>query len=330
MNVIPTALARTALPVEPTHPETTAFAADVIAGLTATPKRLPPKYFYDVAGSELFERITELPEYYPTRTEIAHSARPCRRHRRAHSAGRGADRVRQRRQHQDAHPARRREGSRGLRAGRHFGRLPGAPGRGAAPRASRHRDASGGGRLHEAVRAAGRRATACRASASFPARRSATSSRTRRRAFLRQAGETLGAGAMFIVGVDLVKDQRVLKDAYNDKQGVTARFNLNLLTRMNRELGAQFRPGGVRASRVLQSREVPHRDAPRQPEAAEACGCAARPSISAPARPSTPRTATSTRWTRSPRWRAAPAGSRSEVWTDPDEVLLGHALRRAR
>src|SRR5262245_27962325 len=66
-----TALARTALPVEPTHPETTAFAADVIAGLTATPKRLPPKYFYDSAGSELFERITTLPEYYLTRCETA-------------------------------------------------------------------------------------------------------------------------------------------------------------------------------------------------------------------------------------------------------------------
>src|ERR1043165_3266578 len=47
------------------------FAADVIAGLTATPKRLSPKYFYDRAGSELFEQITELPEYYPTRCEIS-------------------------------------------------------------------------------------------------------------------------------------------------------------------------------------------------------------------------------------------------------------------
>ena len=53
------ALARAALPVEPGHPEATAFAADVIAGLTAMPKRLPPKYFYDIAGSELFERITD-------------------------------------------------------------------------------------------------------------------------------------------------------------------------------------------------------------------------------------------------------------------------------
>src|SRR5262245_24445673 len=64
------ALARTALPVEPARPEATAFATDVFAGLTAMPKRLPPKYFYDRAGSELFERITTLPEYYPTRCEL--------------------------------------------------------------------------------------------------------------------------------------------------------------------------------------------------------------------------------------------------------------------
>src|ERR1700761_7645861 len=45
--------------------------ADVTAGLTATPKTLPPKYFYDARGSELFDEITRLPEYYPTRTETA-------------------------------------------------------------------------------------------------------------------------------------------------------------------------------------------------------------------------------------------------------------------
>jgi hypothetical protein len=47
------------------------FAHDVIAGLSARPKRLSPKYFYDEAGSQLFERITTLPEYYPTRSELA-------------------------------------------------------------------------------------------------------------------------------------------------------------------------------------------------------------------------------------------------------------------
>ena len=59
-------------------------------------------------------------------------------------------------------------------------------------------------------------------------------------AFLRHAGRILGRGATFIVGVDLVKDAQVLQKAYNDSQGVTAKFNLNLLARINRELGAKF------------------------------------------------------------------------------------------
>src|ERR1017187_8011139 len=46
------------------------FEADILAGLSSTPKRVPAKYFYDGAGSQLFERITELPEYYPTRCEM--------------------------------------------------------------------------------------------------------------------------------------------------------------------------------------------------------------------------------------------------------------------
>src|ERR1700733_4922077 len=54
-------------PIETADP----FAADILAGLSAKPKRLPPKYFYDAAGSALFERITQLPEYYPTRSELA-------------------------------------------------------------------------------------------------------------------------------------------------------------------------------------------------------------------------------------------------------------------
>src|SRR6195256_3643215 len=50
--------------------QTSAFAGDVIGDLSQFPKRLSPKYFYDAAGSELFEQITVLPEYYPTRTEL--------------------------------------------------------------------------------------------------------------------------------------------------------------------------------------------------------------------------------------------------------------------
>src|SRR5262249_12864404 len=59
-------------------------------------------------------------------------------------------------------------------------------------------------------------------------------------AFLKSAREILGKGAMMIIGADLEKDERVLHDAYNDAAGVTARFNLNVLVRINRELGGNF------------------------------------------------------------------------------------------
>src|SRR6476661_8860033 len=66
MNVHAPALAKT----NEFDEQTSAFAEDVIGNLTQHPKRLSPKYFYDAAGSELFEQITVLPEYYPTRTEL--------------------------------------------------------------------------------------------------------------------------------------------------------------------------------------------------------------------------------------------------------------------
>src|SRR6202035_1323572 len=62
--------------------------------------------------------------------------------------------------------------------------------------------------------------------------------------FLQHAARLLGRGAHFIVGIDLVKDPAVLNAAYNDSAGVTAAFNLNLLRRMNRELGGDFDPNG--------------------------------------------------------------------------------------
>jgi uncharacterized SAM-dependent methyltransferase len=65
-----TALARKTHSIEPISPVASEFATDVLTGLTAAPKRLSPKYFYDSQGSALFERITTLPEYYPTRCEI--------------------------------------------------------------------------------------------------------------------------------------------------------------------------------------------------------------------------------------------------------------------
>src|SRR5579863_10162857 len=56
---------------QPQNIDASAFEADILDGLNATPKRVPAKYFYDGTGSLLFERITELPEYYPTRCEMS-------------------------------------------------------------------------------------------------------------------------------------------------------------------------------------------------------------------------------------------------------------------
>lgn len=234
-----TALARTALPIELDRPEATAFAADVVAGLTASPKRLPPKYFYDSTGSELFERITNLPEYYPTRCELgilhAHAADigalipkgaaliefgsgasiktrivlDAAKHIAAYvPVDISADFLKR----QAAALRREHPGVAMLPVAADFSKpfeLPagvaGMPRVGFFPGST-----IGNFEPHEAS------------------------------AFLRTAGETLGPDAIFIVGVDLVKDRDVLKKAYNDGQGVTAQFNLNLLTRINRELGANF------------------------------------------------------------------------------------------
>jgi dimethylhistidine N-methyltransferase len=233
------ALARTALPFEPARSETTAFAADVVAGLTASPKRLPPKYFYDSTGSELFERITMLPEYYPTRTEIGilhdrtddiaalvpEGAALIEFGSGASTKTRIVLRAAKRlsayvpvdisaeflRQQADAlkreFPA--------------VAMLPVAADFGqqfALPLAAQPMPRIG----------------------FFPGSTIGNLEPHEAAAFLRQAGRVLGRGASFIVGVDLIKDPEVLHDAYNDVQGVTAQFNKNLLTRINRELGARF------------------------------------------------------------------------------------------
>ena len=84
--------------------------------------------------------------------------------------------------------------------------------------------------------------------------------------FLRHAARILGAGAALIIGVDLVKDARVLNAAYNDAAGVTAAFNLNVLARANRELGANFDVNAFAHRAFYNAPAQPHRDASRQPQ----------------------------------------------------------------
>jgi dimethylhistidine N-methyltransferase len=215
------------------------FATEVLAGLSAKPKHLPAKYFYDLAGSALFERITQLPEYYPTRCELAllrdnapaiaslfppscalfeFGAGSSKKARILLGAAatveayvpvdisgdfleQDAAQLRRDFPRLAVHPVIA-DFTVGFEVPPPLARLPRV---GFFPGST-----IGNFEHHEAVR------------------------------FLRHIGETLGEGAVLVIGVDLIKDVSVLCRAYNDAEGVTAKFNLNLLARINRELGANF------------------------------------------------------------------------------------------
>jgi len=228
-------LARTAARVRPQDSE---FARDVIAGLSAKPKLLWAKYFYDDRGSELFEQITALPEYYPTRTELG--ILEARADDIARLIPAGAALV----EFGSGSTAKARIV---LRAAQVVAYVP--------------VDISAGFLNSEAARlrrdlphlrilpvaADFTKPFALPAAISgrprvgfFPGSTIGNFEPLQAAEFLRHAARLLGAGAHFIVGVDLVKDERVLHAAYNDAAGVTAAFNLNLLRRINHELGADF------------------------------------------------------------------------------------------
>lgn len=235
----PTALAQARLAVEPERLEPRSFAAEVLAGLTAMPKRLPPKFFYDSAGSDLFERITDLPEYYPTRCELG-----ILRERASDIAAvipRGAALI-----------------EFGSGSSKKTRLLLGAARALAAyvpvdicaefldqQAASLQREYQGIAMLPVAADFCGsfelpKAAATMPRAGFFPGSTIGNLEPPEAAAFLRQAGGILGAGALFVIGVDLIKDEKVLHKAYNDSAGVTAAFNRNLLVRINRELGAQF------------------------------------------------------------------------------------------
>ncbi|MFN2309494.1 MAG: L-histidine N(alpha)-methyltransferase [Gammaproteobacteria bacterium] len=220
------------------HPKPADFFQEVISGLSQLPRFVPPKFFYDEYGSQLFDRICATPEYYPTRTEIDILRRNA--------------------------PA----------IAEHVGRdcLLIEPGSGnsakvrellgpLAPRLYMPVDISkaylrdSAARLaHEypwlEVRAActdfteyqalpelpddGRRV------AFFPGSSVGNFEPDEARRFLAYIAETVGEDGGLLIGVDLKKDSETLNAAYNDAAGATAAFNLNILTRINRELGADF------------------------------------------------------------------------------------------
>ncbi|MFZ1921242.1 MAG: L-histidine N(alpha)-methyltransferase [Xanthobacteraceae bacterium] len=226
---------RAASSVETSEP----FAADVLAGLTAKPKHLSPKYFYDAAGSALFERITQLAEYYPTRCELA----LLREHAPAIAS---------------LFPANCALVEFGAGSSKKARILFGAA---ATIEAYVPVDISGDFLQQEAAAlrrdfprlavhpvvadftesfAIPAQVVALPRVGFFPGSTIGNFEPHEAARFLRHAGVILGPAAVLVIGVDLVKDAKILCRAYNDSEGVTARFNLNLLARINRELGANF------------------------------------------------------------------------------------------
>jgi dimethylhistidine N-methyltransferase len=218
--------------------QASAFASDVLDGLSQHPKRLSPKYFYDAAGSELFEQITRLPEYYPTRAELS----ILRDRASAISAdipkgaalvefGAGATTKVRLLLNECAFAAYVPVDISGdfLRAQAEALRLD-FPGLDVYPVIA---DFTAPFALPATI--AGMPKVGF-----FPGSTLGNFEPHEACAFMRSARDILGQGAQMVIGVDLEKDDRALYDAYNDSAGVTARFNLNVLHRINRELGGNF------------------------------------------------------------------------------------------
>ena len=215
------------------------FAADVIAGLSAKPKSLPPKYFYDLVGSGLFDRITRLPEYYPTRSELSLLDKHALEM--ASLLPPGAALVEfgsgsSRKARILLHAAASVEAYVPIDISGDFLRQDAARLRRDFPHLAIHPVVADFTILAEppAEIAAMPRA------GFFPGSTIGNFEPHEAAAFLRRAGKILGRGSVFVVGVDLAKAPDILYRAYNDAEGVTAKFNLNLLARINRELGANF------------------------------------------------------------------------------------------
>lgn len=222
------------------------FRRDVLAGLSAVPRSIPSKYFYDAKGSRLFQRIMTLEEYYPTRSEQeileTHGDRIVTSFRGREStvvdlgAGDGTK-------------------TRSLLS-RLYRRCPGlsyAPidvSLAALSESCARMTADFPGiqvRPVMAEYAEGLRWLRVRAGNQpllvlFLGSNIGNLERPEARGFLKTLRAALRAGDHVLVGFDLMKELAVLRRAYDDAQGVTAAFNLNLLERMNRELGANFEP----------------------------------------------------------------------------------------
>jgi L-histidine N-alpha-methyltransferase len=216
-----------------------ALRADARAGLTAHPKHLPPKWFYDARGSELFEKITELPEYFPTRTERALLERSADEI----AVASGADTIVELGSGSSAKTRLLLDAFRRAGTLRRY-----VPQDVSAPALRDALDALAadypGLELHGVVGdftahldrlpPQGHRMVA------FLGGTIGNLLPPERARFLRALRATLRPGEQFLLGTGLVVDPAVLVPAYDDAAGVTAEFNRNVLHVLNRELAADF------------------------------------------------------------------------------------------
>jgi L-histidine N-alpha-methyltransferase len=216
-----------------------ALSADVLRGLTASPKGLPPKWFYDDAGSVLFEEITRLPEYYPTRRErevlAAHAADVAAQTRARVLVELGAGSAEKTRLLLDA-----------LRAGGTLERYvpvdvsDSALVEAATAISEDYPDLAVHGVVADFVTQLELLPSGESRLVAFLGGTIGNFEPAPRTDFLARVAGSLRAGDAFLLGTDLVKDPERLVRAYDDAAGVTARFNLNVLAVVNRELGADF------------------------------------------------------------------------------------------
>jgi dimethylhistidine N-methyltransferase len=211
-----------------------AFRADVLACFRDTRRAIPARWLYDKAGSELFEAITDLPEYYPTRTETALLERYCGEVAKMGGQGRTVVEFGSGSSTKTPHL---------LRAiqGRHyvpidisgdFLRESAAALSADFPALDVHPlegDFMRPLKLPEAVAGEAKLGF-------FPGSTIGNMVARTSVDLLRSMRETLGVGSLLLIGMDRIKSPDILIPAYDDAQGVTARFNLNLLHRINREL----------------------------------------------------------------------------------------------
>jgi dimethylhistidine N-methyltransferase len=215
------------------------FAQDLLQAFSRHPRSISPKYFYDAVGSQLFDRICELPEYYPTRTELGILGR-CAGEMAALAGPRaeivefGAGSLRKVRLLLEAFD----------RPARYLPIDISADHLAAAAQALRHdypgldvqpvaADYTRRLLLPAPAPGAGQRV------GFFPGSTLGNFTPAEALQFLKVAAQVLRGGSL-LLGADLVKDPATLHAAYNDAQGITAAFNLNLLARANRELGTAF------------------------------------------------------------------------------------------